>query len=69
MKQATERKLNSILNNCLLGNKKDAAQAIRKLNKIELVLLLTQQSQLDVSWDAVNRIKFEDFVLTALETK
>ena len=63
-----EKKFNSIIHNHINGNRKDSAQAIRKLTKLELVLLITNLFDL-YSSVKIDRVLFEDFIITALETK
>jgi hypothetical protein len=69
MKQSTVIKLSAIIANWKNGNKTDAIDAVRKLKRLELVWLLTQQSRLNQGFnDRLQKIQFEDFVALALET-
>lgn len=62
-------RLDSIVADYRNGNRSDAAHAIRRLSKVELALLLTEDQQLpnEFAGDALNRYDFQKFVVTALD--
>ena len=65
-----QQKYNSILNNYLNGNKKDAAKAVKRLTKLQLVdMLVNSHIHCDhvLIGDSDKVYDFERFVLLALE--
>ena len=61
------QKLKPIVRNYLSGNRKDAATAIKKLNKLHLVKLLVYLHEIKVM-NGPERLSFEDFVVAVLES-